>query len=218
MMGCHQPSERFKGTDHPFRLVRQGPAHPRYRRSLPPAARSASSSRTRRKAAPLASSNDVTMDARGPALSHRPPARRRHHRDLGVLRITSMAEADRPTMCIRSARRIRTCRSIRRCGPATSSSSRARLPRTSRATCVAGTIEEADALDHRVPCGASWRSKAPSSPTWCSVTTYLDDARDFGRYNKASCGVLSRKACWRARPSRRAAVISYQDRDGRDRL
>ena len=37
MMGCHQPSERFQGTVIPFAWFAKGPAHPRYRRSLPAA-------------------------------------------------------------------------------------------------------------------------------------------------------------------------------------
>ena len=41
-----------------------------------------------------------------------------------------------------------------------------------------------DALDDRVPSAASWRWKAPISPTSCKVTVYLEDARDFGRYNR----------------------------------
>ena len=84
MMGCHQPSERFKGTIIPFAWFAQGPAAsstspiPSRRR------RSASTSRIRRRASNCASSNDVTIDDRGLCLSDRPPARRRHHRDVGV--------------------------------------------------------------------------------------------------------------------------------------
>ena len=35
-----------------------------------------------------------------------------------------------------------------------------------------------------MPCAASWRSKAPTFSISCKVTIYLEDARDFGRYNR----------------------------------
>ena len=97
-----------------------------------------------------------------------------------------MHERQRPRTArtsIRSARRIRTCRFIRRCVPAISSSSPARSPRTRDGNMIAGTIEE----ETPAPSRSIGRILAQEGATLADVvrvTTYLEDTRDFGRYNK----------------------------------
>ena len=84
MMGCHQPSERFSGLDHPLRLVRAGAAARRHRRPLraprgrPFRARCAG----RRRAGLLERRHDRQPRHR---LSGRSHQRRRHHRNERVL-------------------------------------------------------------------------------------------------------------------------------------
>ena len=80
-------------------------------------------------------------------------------------------------------KKIRTCRFIRRCAPAITSSSRARWRRTTEGNMISGTIEAETAGTIK----SIRRILAEEGATLADVvrvTTYLEDARDFGRYNK----------------------------------
>ena len=80
-------------------------------------------------------------------------------------------------------KKIPICRFIRRCGRVTSSSSPARSRRTPTATCYrARSSRRPRALSKSIR-----RILAEEGVTLTDVvrvTTYLEDARDFGRYNK----------------------------------
>ena len=185
MMGCHQPSERFKGTVIPFAWFAQGlrlldiadPFAPEevgfYEPDAPPGAE-------------LSSSNDVTIDDRGICLPDRP-----HQRGVDIIETIGVCEETddhggktwpTTTHHRRSARRTRTCRSIRRCARATSSSSRARCAKDENGNMCSGTIE----VETRWTLEAISRILAEDGADLADVvkvTTYLEDARDFGRYN-----------------------------------
>jgi len=80
-----------------------------------------------------------------------------------------MMQAACAAMYIRSERRTRTCRFTRRCAPATLSSS--------------GTIEE-ETRGTIEAIGRILAEEGASLADVVRVTTYLGDARDFGRYNR----------------------------------
>ena len=65
MSGCHQPSERLRGTRDSVRLVRAGPAPGRHRRPVRAAGGRPFPARSAPTARSGASSNDVTIDDRG---------------------------------------------------------------------------------------------------------------------------------------------------------
>ena len=83
----------------------------------------------------------------------------------------------------RSARKIPICRSIRPCGQGISSSSPARSARTRTETWSTAPSRRR----RRRPSTRSRRILAEDGATLddvVRVTTYLQDTRDFGRYNK----------------------------------
>ena len=67
---------------------------------------------------------------------------------------------------------------------------------------IAGTIEE-ETLATLEAIKRVLAEEARRSTDVVQVTTYLEDARDFGRYNKVFAEYFE-DAGWRARPSRRA--------------
>jgi enamine deaminase RidA (YjgF/YER057c/UK114 family) len=83
----------------------------------------------------------------------------------------------------RSAKRIRTCRFIRRCAPAISFFVSGQVAKDADGSMLSGTIEQ----ETRGTIEAISRILAEEGATLSDVvrvTTYLEDARDFGRYNR----------------------------------
>ena len=93
MMGCHQPSERFKGTVIPFAWFAQGL---RILDIADPYRAAGGRFLRARRAGGLRACLFQRRDDRRPRadLPDRPPARRRHHRNLRV-RETSMSSDDK---------------------------------------------------------------------------------------------------------------------------
>ena len=81
---------------------------------------------------------------------------------------------------------------------------------------VAGTIEEETA---RVPSKSIKRILAEEGATLADVvrvTTYLEDTRDFGRYNKVFAEISRMRSC--AHDRRGAGRDQHQDRNRSHRL
>ena len=86
-------------------------------------------------------------------------------------------------MSIRSARRTRTCRFIRRCARATYIFVSGQVAKDADNNMVEGSIE----VETRATIETIERIIAQEGATLADVvraTTYLQDTRDFGRYNK----------------------------------
>src|SRR5215472_910899 len=84
---------------------------------------------------------------------------------------------------IRSERKTRTCLFIRRCARATSSSFWGQVAKDADGNMISGTIEE-ETLGTIEAIRRILAEEGATLSDVVRVTTYLEDARDFGRYNR----------------------------------